>query len=716
MPSSLDSILQPCSVAVIGASQTPGRIGHEIVHNLISFGFQGPVYPVNPRHKHIHSLRAYPSVEDIPDPVDLAVIVVTRDQVLPTVEACARKGIRGLVVISAGFREVGKEGAEREAAVAALVEKHGMRMLGPNCMGIINCDPEVSLNASFGSTEPVRGHAGFASQSGALGEVIISTARSVGLGISSFVSLGNKANVDGYDLLEWWAVDPNTNVILLYLEDFGDPNRFTTTARTVTRHHGKPILAVKSGRTRQGAAAAASHTGALAGGDQAASSLFATSGVIRCNTVQQLFAMGLAFSLQPLPAGRRVAVLTNAGGPGIMATDALVGLGLEMAQLPASTCKALEKVVPLAAPVHNPVDIIASADPEKYRACTEILLAEPSVDALLLIFVSPLQSAIPDVAHGIVQGVRSSRNGVDGTEKTVLTCFMGRGNGGEASRILHEASLPLYSFPEDAAEALAAMARFKEWRKRPPENLMTYEVDSGQAKSIINAARKEQRAWLSGQETFHLLESYGIPMVPSRFVQRPEEAIAFAEEVGYPIVLKLQAEQVLHKSDIGAVQLDLRSAREIKGAFWDITEIVRERALLPSGQSLCLLAQKMVVGGQETIIGAAHDPGVGHLLMFGLGGVFVELMEDVVFRVHPITDVDAHEMVRGVKGFPLLNGYRGAPPVDLPVLEDVLLRTNHLLSNLPEIEEMDLNPFLVLPAGEGGLAVDARIRLAPPKQ
>jgi acetate---CoA ligase (ADP-forming) len=710
MRTGLDAILKPRSVAIIGASRKPGSIGREIIHNLIDFGFQGPIYPVNPERTHIHSIRAYASVEEIPDPVDLAVVVVPRDHVLAVVEACARKGIPGLVVITAGFREAGKEGAKLEVKVAKAARDGGMRMLGPNCMGVVNSDPEVAMNAAFGATQPLAGHAAFASQSGALGEVVIAAARRVGLGISSFVSVGNKADLEGNDLLEWWETDPNTNVILLYLEDFGDTHRFAALARRITREAGKPILAVKSGRTRQGAAAAASHTGALAGGDTAASSLFSTSGVIRCNTVQELFELGLAFTSQPLPRGRRVAVLTNAGGPGIMATDALVADGFEMADLRPETRAALDVLAPKAAPVHNPVDLIASADPETYRAATELLLADPEVDALLPLFVSPVASDPTAVARGIVAGVAAGLARAD-APKPVLSCFMGRDQGGEAAAVLQAARIPVYSFPESAAEALGAMDRFREWRSRPEERIVRFTVDRARAAERISAARAARRAWLTGPEVLDLLAAYGIPTVPSRAVATPEEAIAFADEVGYPLVLKLLAEDVVHKSDVGAVQLDLRSAREVKGAFWEITQAVRRRSLVPEGQALSFLAQKMVSGGREVILGAVEDPVVGHLLMFGLGGVFVELMEDVVFRVLPVTDVDAREMVRGVKGFPLLQGYRGEPAADISALEEVLQRMGQLVGDFPEIAEMDLNPFVVLPAGRGGLAVDARIRL-----
>lgn len=703
----LDAILRPRSVAVVGASRKEGSIGREILRNLIQFGFQGPVYPVHPASTHVLSLRAWPTVDAIPDPVDLAVIVVPQPQVLEVVEACARKGVKGLVVITAGFREVGAEGAELEARVKEIVRTHGMRMVGPNCMGVLNTAPDVSLDASFGATLPLAGNAAFASQSGALGEVVLATAKAVGLGISQFVSLGNKADVSGNDLLSWWATDPQTDVILLYLESFGNPRRFSSLARQVTREHGKPILAVKSGRTRQGAMAASSHTGSLAGGDRAASSLLAQCGVIRCNTVQQLFDMALGFCNQPMPPGKRVVVLTNAGGPGIMATDAAVHFGLEMASFTEATRAALKAVLPAEASIANPVDMIASASPAQYQACTRAVLADPGVDAALVIFVSPVVTDPAAVAEGIVGGGKAGIVAA-GVDKPVLACFMGgRGAGDHGVSILQDARIPCYPFPEGAAETLAAMARFQHWRAADPGVRVRFEVDRTRARKIIAKARKAGRDWLSSMDAADLVDAYGIAVAPGKRVHNPEEAIAFAEEIGYPVVLKVDSAEVLHKSDVGGVLLDLRSPGEIKGAFWDLHEALAAKGI----ESSVFFVQKMITGGRETIIGAVEDATVGHLVMFGLGGVFVELMRDVAFRVHPITDADARRMVTEVRGAPLLQGHRGAPSVDLGRLEETLLRVSQLIEEFPDIVELDLNPFMAEPVGRDSLCVDVRVRI-----
>lgn len=703
----LDAVLRPRSVAVVGASRKEGSIGREILRNLVQFGFQGAVYPVHPASSHVLSMRAWPAVDAIPDPVDLAVVVVPRPDVLEVVQACARKGVKGLVVITAGFREVGAEGAELEARVTEVVRTHGMRMVGPNCMGVLNTDPAISLDASFGTTLPLAGSAAFASQSGALGEVVLGTARAVGLGISQFVSLGNKADVSGNDLLSWWAVDPRTSVILLYLESFGNPRRFAALARRVTREHGKPILAVKSGRTRQGARAASSHTGSLAGGDRAASSLLAHCGVIRCDTVQQLFDMALGFCNQPLPPGNRIAVLTNAGGPGIMATDAAVHFGLDIATLSEETRAALKAALPPEASSNNPIDMIASATPEQYEACTGALLADPGVDAALVIFVSPVVTDPAGVARGIVAG-RAAGIARAGVDKPVLACFMGgRDTGDRGQAVLLEAGVPCYPFPEGAVETLAAMARFHRWRTLEPGSLVRFAVDPDAVRRVIDGARAAGREQLTSLEALEIARAYGVPIAPSRRVHTPDEAIAFAEEIGYPVVLKVDSAEVVHKSDVGGVHVDLRSAGEIKGAFWDLHQSLAGHGV----RTRDFLVQKMITGGRETIIGAVEDATVGHLLMFGLGGVFVELMRDVAFRVHPITDADARRMVAEVRGAPLLTGHRGAPPMDVGRIEEVLLRVNQLVGDFPEIAEMDLNPFVAEPADRESACVDARVRL-----
>lgn len=699
----LDPLLKPRSVAVVGASRTARTIGHEVVANLVRAGFSGPVYPVNPKADSIRSMRAFPSLSAIPWPVDLVVLAVPRDLVLPAVKDAAAKGVKALVTITAGFKEVGGEGIAREQAIVDVLRANGMRMVGPNCMGVINTDPAVSLNASFAARTPPAGSVAFASQSGALGEAILDTAADLGLGLSSFVSLGNKADVSSNDLLDWWAADPRTKLVLLYLESFGNPRRFAQLARRLTRTHGKPILAVKSGRSRRGAEAASSHTGALAGTDAAVSSLLRQCGVIRANTVHELFTLAQGFASQPLPTGRRLAVLTNAGGPGILATDAAAHVGLELAELLPATQAAMAKVLPPEASLRNPVDMIASASPEQFAACSAALLADPGVDALLPIFVSPATMDAERVATALAAGIEDGR-ARGGAGKPVLACFMGRNKGDEGRAILRGAGIPVYDFPESATSALAAMAWFAEFRAEPTGSAPKLNVDTARAA----AALKGKEGWLRWPDAMEVMEAYGIPVAPWAMVSDPDAARAFADTHGYPIVVKLDSDTILHRSDAGGVAVDLRSEREIQGAFWEL-----ERNVAGTPGDHRLIAQTMVQGGTECLIGATTDPVVGHILAFGLGGVFVELMRDVVFRLHPLTDRDAESMVRSIKAFPLLDGARGRKPVDRKQLEDVLLRVSALLSDFPQIAELDLNPFFAHPETGRAAAADVRLRVAP---
>ena len=697
---SLEPLFRPRSVAVVGASRRVRSIGYEVVANLLRSGFKGPVYPINPHADAVHSVPAWPSLEAVPGPIDLAVITVPRDLVLPTVEQAARKGVRALVTITAGFKEVGAGGAALEARIASLLREHGIRMVGPNCMGLIHTDPAVCLNASFANRPPPEGSVAFASQSGALGEAILETAAELGLGLSAFVSLGNKADISSNDLLEWWAEDERTKLVLLYLESLGNPRRFKAVARRLTREEGKPILAVKSGRSRAGAAAASSHTGSLAGTDAGVKSLFEQCGVLRANTLEQLFSLARGFAAQPLPRGRRVAILTNAGGPGIMTTDAAVHFGLELASLSPSTCAAMAAVLPPEASLLNPVDTIATAGPRAFEACSGALLADPNVDALIAIYVAPVTIHAPDVAVAIVRGVESGRlRGGEG--KPVLSCFMGKGAGDEGVETLRAAGIPAWPFPEAASEALAAMATFAEYRARPPGSIPVLDPPLDVAR--IAAVVERATGWLRFEQAMELLDAAGIAVAPWAVVRSPEEAADFGAEHGYPLVVKVDSDTVLHKSDAGGVQVDLRNEREVKGAFWEI-----ERNLAGVGGTHRFVVQRMVEG-TETLIGVAEDPSLGHLVAFGLGGVFVELMKDVVFGVSPLTDTDAERMVTSIRGLPLLQGARGTEPADLSALVSTLLRVDALVSAFPTIVELDLNPFFA--QSVGGRAADARIRV-----
>lgn len=693
----LDAILKPRSIAVIGASRTPNTIGHQVMANLLRYGYTGAVYPVNPNAESVHSVRAAPSIRALADPVDLAVIVVPKERVLDVAAECAEARVRGLVVISAGFREVGGAGIERERALVQIVRDGGMRMVGPNCMGVLNADPSISMNATFAPTMPPYGHVAFVSQSGALGVSVLDYAKEYGIGIAQFVSMGNKPDVSGNDLLLQWEHDPAVRAILMYVENFGNPQRFLEVASRITRH--KPIIVVKSGRSRVGARAAASHTGALAASDSAVDAVLTQAGVLRADSIEELFDMAMAFGAQPLPRSRRTAVLTNSGGPGILAADALERHGLEVAELDPGTITRLRPLFPEEASIRNPLDMIASATPEGYRAALDAMLDDPNIDSAVAIFVPPLGLPQEDVAEAI--GVVAGKH----PAKPVLAVLMGREGLPQGKAELHRAGIPAYIFPESAARALAALRRHGEWRVRPVVAERPLDVNRERAREILCVARQEGRSRLTELEAIQLLEAYGIPTVATRFAPDPNSAAAAASELGYPVVLKVVSPDIVHKSDVGGVRIDLATALDVEVAAAEILDAVRHRA--PEAVVRGFVVQRMLTGGRETIAGLTRDPAFGPLVMFGLGGIYVEAIGDVTFRVAPIGTLDARDMITGIRGTAILRGVRGAPPVDLGALGAILRRLGQLGADFPEIQELDANPVLAFP--QGAMAVDARV-------
>ncbi len=696
-------LFSPSSVAVVGASTKVKSVGYEVVANLLRSGFQGPVYPINPRASAVHSVPAYPSLDAVPNSIDLAIITVPRDLVLTVVREAIAKGVKALIVITAGFKEVDEEGARLEEELSACVRAAGVRMVGPNCMGLINTDPKVQLNASFTASSPPRGGVAVASQSGALGETILKTAAHLGLGLSSFVSLGNKTDVTGNDLLEYWADDPSTKLVLLYLESFGDPKRFAKIARHLTRTCGKPVLAVKSGRSKAGARAASSHTGSLAGADVAVDSLLRQCGVIRVDTVAELFTLAQGFANQPIPSGNKVGILTNAGGPGIMATDAAAHFGLELSELSPRTAEVMADVLPREASLVNPVDTIATAGAKQYEICARAMYCDPEVDGLVIIFVSPVMIDAKDIATAIVAGIEAGRRQL-GKDKPVLTCFMGKHHGDEGIAILHQAKIPVFAFPEAAVESLSAMARYGAIRDEVLGDVP--ELSPAPRKDVVREVLATKEGWLRFPEVMQILTAYGIPVAPWAVVASAEEAIQFAEKQGYPIVLKIDSDTLLHKTEHGAVRLDLRRSQDIRGAYAEICANIENI----SGDHQ-FVVQSMLRGDAEILIGATIDPAFGHLVAFGLGGIFAEIMKDVAFRIHPLTDREATAMIRSIRGFPLLDGARGGQAVDIEGLSSVLLRVSQLVGDFPEIAELDINPFLAHADAERQAAVDARIRV-----
>jgi len=701
---SLDVIFKPSSIAVIGASAKRGSIGREIFDKLLAADFNGPIYAVNNRAPVVHSVPTFPSVSAISGPVDLAIISVPRDAVEQVVKQCAEKGVRGLIVITAGFKETGAEGAALESRILEIVKTNNMRMIGPNCMGVICTDPEIRMDATFAPTVPRRGNLGFASQSGALGATILEYANNLNLGVSMFASIGNKADISGNDLLEYWKDDDSVSVILMYLESFGNPQRFVQLARDVSRR--KPIVIVKSGRTAAGARAVTSHTGAVAGADAAFDALFTQCGIIRANSIEEMFDAAMVLANQPLPAvseghATRIAIVTNAGGPAIMATDACGANGLPLATLSPETQHALRENLPSAASVKNPVDLLAAADEKEFHFALKHVLADENVDATIVIFVPPIVTDAEKVAQSIAAVTGDFK-------KPVLGCFMGVKGVSSSVEELHRARIPTYAFPESAVSALAAIDRYARWRSKAPGAPVSFEVNREAVQEIINKAKLERREQLTDTEVFDILPAYGIPVAAYAPGNDWKEVRDAARQIGFPVALKISATGLSHKTEIGGVRLDVRDDHELRRAFDELHEAATHK--LDSSQ-IRFLVQHMVEGGREVLIGLHAMPNFGTLIAFGLGGIYVEAVKDVVLRIAPLTQVDASEMVQSVRGVNILRGVRGVPPVDFHKLSTILLRISQLSQDFPEIVEMDINPFMAFDKPEKCVAADARMRI-----
>ena len=693
--SALDSVLRPRSVAVLGASRGRVTVGSEILRNVIACAFAGPIYPVNPKADEVQSLKAYHSLLDIPGSVDLAVLAVPRDWVLPSLQDCAKKGVKAASVISAGFKEVNGEGAVLEDEIAALARDAGIRLVGPNCAGVVNTDPKIRLNATFMDAIPTPGRLGFLSQSGALAGAILNHAVSLNLGFSSIASVGNQCDVSAEDVLEYWAEDDNTQVMMMYLESLNDADRFVRCARRVSRR--KPIIALKGGRTHCGSRATASHTGALSGADEAIDALFATAGVVRVETSEVLLDTALLLSCQPAPKGRRVAVITNAGGPGILAADACERYGLVVPRLSKETAGQLRHFLSPMASVLNPVDMIASATANDYARVVSTVLVDPEIDALLVIFVPPMIIGPREIAAAVSHAAKDA-------DKPVAVAIMGASDFSVGLRKTDcdGVELPFYRHGESAARALAHAATYGEYAKRPQTEVVNRKPTR---KTRLQA--DDLSGWLGPTALSDLLLEYGIPTPPSAYVSNAATAAHEAHKLGHPVVLKLIAPNSTHKSDIGGVLLDRRQEDEVVEGFNSLLAKAREAGLDPSACEV--LVQPYIPDGIEAVVGVSRDPMVGRLLMFGLGGIHVELIRDVVFRLHPLTREEISEMIWGVRASELLRGYRGHPPADVTALEGLLLKVNQMVADHPELSEMDLNPIKVMP--RGCWVVDARVRV-----
>jgi acetyl coenzyme A synthetase (ADP forming)-like protein len=704
---SMRPMMTPRNVAVVGASRETGSIGARALHAIVTAGFTGRVYPINPNAAELEGLRCYPSIADAPHDVDLALIAVPTPAVLGVVHECAAAGVKALVVITAGFAEVGDAGRALQHELLDAVRGHGLRMVGPNCMGLLNTAPNMRLNASFSPLVPPPGRVAFSSQSGALGLAILELARARQIGLSSFVSVGNKADVSSNDLLAYWEADEHTGVILLYLESFGNPRRFARLARRIGRK--KPIVAVKAGRTSAGLRAAGSHTAALAASDTAVDALFHQSGVIRADTMDDMFDVAACLDSQPLPAGRRVAIVTNAGGPGILAVDACVAAGLAVTPFTPATRERLAAFLPPEASVGNPVDMVASATPDAYRRTVEATLVSNDSDALIVIYTPVDPRSSSETLQAIRDGIAAARR-AGATAKPVLACLMA-GSGRPVPLDVGGERVPCYAFPENCARALAKVAGYAEWRAQPPALPWSFDdLRVNDARAVCQRALETRgEGWLTGDEVGAVLGAYGVPMAAGMLAHSGEQAAALARVLGFPVAAKLASRSVPHKTDVGAVRLNLGSEAAVTRAYTDI--IARGRSLVPDAEIDGVLIQSMISGGVETMIGASYDPLFGPLVAFGLGGIHVEILGDVGLRVAPLTDRDADELIHGIRGLPLLFGYRGHPPADLDALRDLLLRISRLAVDVPEIVELDLNPVMAMSPGLGCRIVDARVKV-----
>ncbi len=700
----LDAIFAPETIAVVGASTQKGKVGHDIFANILSNGYKGTLYPVNPKARSVLSVKCYTSITNIPDPIDLAMIILPPKVALASVQECITKGVKGIVIVSAGFKEVGGEGADIEKQIKVLCNKAGVRLVGPNCLGVINPSPKVSLNASFSARMPEPGNVSFISQSGALCTAVLDYAADKGFGFSKFVSIGNKADVDELDLLRYYHKDPDTDVVMIYMEELSrSAEEFITEVRKMTSGTNPThVIAIKSGSSAAGARAAASHTGALAGADVIYDGLFTMAGILRCKTVNQLFDYAQAFAGNKYPTGDHVAIVTNAGGPGIMATDMSEQSGLKLAQFSEETITELKKYLPSTANFHNPVDVIGDAAKDRYENTLATVLADRGVDAVLIILTPQSMTDAIGTAEAIVRIAES-------TIKPILCAFMGIVDVSDGVKLLQKHKVPVYQFPESAARSLGALREGMKWLFRkilPPYNLV---YDKEKAGKIIEQYLSQGRYVLGELDGNEILKSYGFNILPMELAKTADEARQIAGKLGYPVVMKIVSPQILHKSDAGGVKVRLENDTAVETAFEQIMENAEKYD--PDAHLEGVLVQQMAPAGKEVILGVTWDPVFGHAVMFGLGGIFVEVYKDVAFRLSPMGRNVARRMVKSIRGYPILKGLRGEAPSDIEEIEKNIVSLKALVDDYPVIRELDINPLFVHETGKKTTVADIIIRL-----
>ena len=696
----LDKIMRPKSIAVVGASTKEHTIGSDIMKRLQEYKFTGKIYPINPKGGVIEGLQAYTTVNEVPEDIDLAIIVVNSKFVLSTIDQCNEKGIKGLCIITAGFKETGKEGAELEKQLTEKLNEYGMRCVGPNCLGVVNTDPEISMDGCFAESLPERGNIGFVSQSGALGGGILNILKDLNLGFAQFISIGNQADVNAETALEYWENEKDVEQILLYMESIQNPANFRKLATRISKK--KPILALKAGRSAAGASAASSHTGSLAGADKAANALLAQSGVIREYSLKNLFSTAKVFANCPIPKGNRVAIITNSGGPGIMATDAICEYGMEIAKITDETKEKLRSFLPAAASVKNPIDMIASAPIEHYQETLKTVIADENVDMIMVIYLPFLGLKDIDVAKAVME-IKAQH-----PEKPVIGVFMTKSEFFTALSDM-DVNMPFFMYAEEAEEGFMRLDQQRKWIARTEGKIPCYDVDRKKAESIMYNALKEDRAQLTTRESIDVLDAYGIRVCKSGFATNEEEVVNVGNSIGYPVVMKMTSKTTSHKTDVGGVRVNIQSEEQLRAEYKDLLSKLEEKGLLDGLEGVII--QEMVKGNREMVCGIATDPQYGPMMMFGLGGVFIEVMKDVTFRIAPLTDVDASEMIKSVKAYKLLEGARGTTPAQMDQIQETLLRLSQLVSDYKFIDELDINPLLISEKSGEGIAVDGRIKV-----
>jgi acetyltransferase len=699
----LKKIFYPESLAVVGANKVQGTVPADIIINILKTDFQGIVYPVSPREHFISSIKCHKYVADIIDPVDLAILVFPSSVCHLALEQCGEKGIKSVIIISAGFKEIGGIGLEREMQIKDIADKYDMSFIGPNCLGVINTDPKALLNASFARKMPEEGNIAFLSQSGALCTAVLDYALAKHIGFSKFVSFGNKADISEIDLLYYLKDDPKTKVILVYLEEISDGLSLMKAAHEIISESGKPILALKSGRTTEGASAAASHTGSLAGSDEIVDAAFEQAGVIRCENIEEMFNIAIAMTYQSLPVNNRVAIITNAGGPGVLTTDAVIHEGLQLAKFSEETTDIFQKSLPKTANIKNPVDVIGDARADRYHVAVANAMKDKNVDGVFVILTPQSMTDIEEIAEEVCRVAGHY-------EKPLYASFMGEADVSVGIDILQRHKIPHYILPESMSKSFARAYQFKHRLGIDHTKPTKFDdIDRETAISLLKTARKQKRKYLPEGDAVKILKAYGFPVLPGDVVNSEKAAIKLSEEIGFPVVMKVVSDDIVHKFDVKGVVLNIKTIKEISEAYHSIHNNVKEK--MPKARITGIYVTKMITAGEEVILGVKRDPSFGPVIMFGLGGIFVEIFRDVNFRVAPVNQQIAEEMILNTKYSGLLRGARNRNPRDIDAIRTCIQRLSQLAIDCPQIKELDINPMMVLDETQGCYVADAKIML-----